>query len=59
MFNRTEPQEETKKPESIELEYINIKLPCECSKDSKYRFACKHGVKWFTNNMLVSKILKK
>ena len=42
----------------IDLDY-KFKVSCDCEKDFKYQFACKEGVKWFTNKEIVTKIRRK
>lgn len=31
-------------------------INCECDKDSTYIFACKNGVRWFAENVIILKI---
>ena len=64
MFKRKENLEKETEPTemkviNIEEEAITWKLTCECTKDPKYKFGCKHSIKWFVNNLLLTKIRKK
>jgi hypothetical protein len=34
-------------------------MNCSCDKDSRYLFACKKGVRWFTSNELLTKIRRR
>jgi hypothetical protein len=58
--NNTAAPEETKSQhKETEIIEINFKVTCDCAKDPKYKFACKSGVKWFTNKEIMIKIRRK
>lgn len=43
-------------PDAESTKNKQLKLRCTCDKDEAYSFACKHGIIWFAQHVLIMKI---